>query len=83
MREFLRKIFGRMNGRVHQSGFVSNPSRLLLSQDALLWIPSGSVIAGFEHFACEIIPFCYISILIRLYHLWNTEDRGTYEICAQ
>ena len=60
-----------MNGRVRQPGFVSNPSHLLLSQDALLWIPSGSVIAVFEHFACEILPFCYISILIRLYHLWT------------
>lgn len=65
------KVSGRMNGRVRQPGFVSNPSHLLLSQDALLWIPSGSVIAVFEHFACEILPFCYISILIRLYHLWT------------
>lgn len=71
------KVFGRMNGRVHQPGFLSNPSHLLLSQDAFLWIPSGSVIAVFWAFCCEILPFCYISILIRLYHLWNTGDQVT------
>lgn len=50
-------MVGRMNGIVHQPGFVSNPSHLLLSQDALLWIPSGSVIAVFEHFAVKSFHF--------------------------